>query len=397
MKMLAPTNWDDSLIKTLSLPAVSAVYGKLGRDFIGGGRPSSMLGNGSRRAAARHIARLSAAGKPFFYLLNTGCLGNREWTRSGNREIDRLLAWLTEAGVAGVTVAVPYLAEYIRRKHPHFRLAASVLANVNSVEKAKYWEGLGAEVITLNHTEVNRDFRLISEIRSAVKCGLQVLANDNCLQGCPLFSYHHNIIAHASQSSESYGNYTFDYCRLTCRRMMLADPANFIKAAWIRPEDMAVYEKAGIDSFKLVDRTMTTEALEKVIGAYSSRSYKGNLYDLFTNASRLDWSRSSGLLHRLLHYFHPLKLNIFRLYGKRAVASDIEVFLDNKALDGFIDFFLKNDCRSLDCSECGHCAETARRAVRIDPAHKEALLEIHERFLDEIVSGDILRYRRPKK
>lgn len=392
MKLVIPTNWDDALVAAAARPEVSAVYGKLGRDFIGGGRPSSMLGALSRRAAARHVKKFAEAGKPFYYLLNAGCLGNREWTRAGNKEINRLLDWLTEIKVTGLTVAVPYLAEYARKKYPHFKLSASVLANVNSVEKAKYWEGLGASVITLNHTEVNRDFRLIGKMRKAVKCGLQLLANDNCLQACPLFSYHHNVIAHASQSSGGYGDYTFDYCRLSCRRLMLADPANFIKATWIRPEDLKVYEEAGIDSFKLVDRTMTTQALGAVIAAYAARAYKGNLYDLFTNASRLDWSKTSGVLHKLRHYFHPLKLNVFKLYAKRGVAKDLEVCLDNQALDGFIDFFLKNDCRSMDCAECGYCADIARKAVKISPAHRAELLGVHEKFLEEIISGDILRY-----
>lgn len=397
MKLVIPTNWDDALPDKVKRPEVSAVYGKLDRDFIGGGRPSSMFGALSRRAAARHVRKLADAGKPFYYLLNAGCLGNREWTRAGNREINRLLDWLTEIKVSGVTVAVPYLAEYIRRNYPHFKLAASVLSNVNSVEKARYWEGLGASVITLNHTELNRDFRLLGKIRKAVGCGLQLLVNDNCLQGCPLFSYHHNVIAHASQSAESRGSYTFDYCRLSCRRMMLADPANFIKATWIRPEDLKHYEEIGIDHFKLVDRTMTTEALVRAVDAYAARSYKGNLFDLFTNTSRLNWARVSGFLHKLRYYVHPLKLNIFKLYGKRGVAKDIDVYLDNQALEGFIEFFKKNDCRSMSCTECGYCAETARKAVKIDPAHCAELLGVHEKFLGEIISGDILRYGPPKR
>ena len=50
----------------------------------------------------------------------------------------------------------------------------------------------------------------------------------------------------------------------------------------------------------------------------------------------------------------------------------------------------------MSCEECGYCAETARKAVRLDPAGREDLLQLHEKFLEEIISGDILRYRRKK-
>ncbi len=393
MKLIIPTNWDDDLINVARRPEVHAVYGKLDRDFVGGGRPSSMFGRVSRKTAAAHIARLKAENKKFYYLLNSACLGNREWTISGNRRLNGLLDWISSAQAAGIAVASPYLAQYARKNYPALELSASVLAGVNSVEKAKYWEGLGASVITLNHTELNRDFRLLEKIRKNVKCALQLLVNDNCLLNCPLFSYHHNVIAHASQTSESLGRYTFDYCRLTCRQMMLADTTNFIKAAWIRPEDLKAYEDIGIDHFKLVDRTMNTESLERATAAYASRSYKGNLFDLFTNTSRLNWSKVSGFSHKFKYYFHPLSLNVFRLFGKRGVAKDLEVHIDNSKLDGFIEFFRNTDCRAMSCSECGYCAKIAEKAVRIPPAHRKEMLGVHDGFLSEIISGDILRYR----
>ena len=62
MKLVIPTNWDDALIEKVKRPEISAVYGKLDRDFVGGGRPSSMFGSLSRRAAGGHVARLAAAG-----------------------------------------------------------------------------------------------------------------------------------------------------------------------------------------------------------------------------------------------------------------------------------------------------------------------------------------------
>lgn len=55
----------------------------------------------------------------------------------------------------------------------------SVFAGVNHVQKAKVWEALGADCITLESLSVNRCFQLLASFREHVRCDLKLLLNTN--------------------------------------------------------------------------------------------------------------------------------------------------------------------------------------------------------------------------
>lgn len=392
MEFSVPTNWQSDLIKRIKKPGVTKIYGKLDRDFVGGGRPSCILNKVTRSKIKLHVDNIHKEGLKFYYLLNSSCLGNLEWTSAGHRELTKLLTWLLDIKIDGVVVANPYIAQHIRAKYPHLEISVSCFANVNSVEKAKFWEDLGASVITLPPVELNRDFRLLRKIRENIKCQLQLIVNDNCLFNCPLFIYHNNLTSHASQSKGKVGIFMFDYCFLMCKYLRIKEPANFIRAAWIRPEDLGVYENIGVDKFKIVDRGMHTDAIALIVDAYSKRSYKGNLYDLFNNPSTSLWLNKPSFLHKFKYFFHPFTVNLFKLYKNKKVVQNIKVFIDNTKLDGFIDYFFNNECRYNSCLECGYCKKVVREVLKIDPNFREKAIEDYGNFINEIISGGIFKY-----
>ena len=114
MRLSAATNFDDELLQELQGYPVVEVFGKLPRDFVGGGRASYMLAPVSRGRVKRHVAEARKRGIRFNYLLNPVCLGNREFRRWGQRRIAALLDWLGDIGVEAVTVSVPLLLEFVK-------------------------------------------------------------------------------------------------------------------------------------------------------------------------------------------------------------------------------------------------------------------------------------------
>ena len=393
MKLTVPTNWEKDLLGKITQPDVDTVYGKLDKDFVGGGRASCVLLKLRKGYVKSHIQAIHEQGRKFHYILNASCLGNREWSSQGHKEIIQLLDWLVDIGSDGVIVTSPYLFQVIKKRYPEFEIAVSCFANVNSVEKAKFWEGLGAAIITLSQVEVNRNFKLLEEIRKKVSCELQLIANDGCIADCPMFFYHNNTSSHSSQSDSRLGSFMFDYCSLTCRYRKIAKPANFIRATWIRPEDMSAYENIGYSRFKLADRTMDTRHLAVIVDAYARRSYRGNLYDLITSPSKSLWLKKASLFHKFKYFFHPLALNIVKFVRNRKLLKYTEVYVDNSKLDGFIGHFLNTDCRYLSCQECGYCQKIADQAVSVkDKAAHQVAVNDHRKFLDLIISGDIFKY-----
>ncbi|MDP6625511.1 MAG: U32 family peptidase, partial [Nitrospinota bacterium] len=142
MRLSVATNFDNNLIDQISSYPVSDIYGKLSRDFIGGGRASYSTQGISKSTLKSHIQYAHEKGIKFNYLMNTACLGNREWSSKGKRSIRKLLDMLSDFKVDSITVSTPYLAEIIKKRYPHFFLKVGIFANIDSLERVRFWQDL---------------------------------------------------------------------------------------------------------------------------------------------------------------------------------------------------------------------------------------------------------------
>lgn len=393
MKLSVPFNGQDNLLPQLvKYPEVVEIYGKLNSDFIGGGKHSFQIPFISKSRFAYNVRQAHYYGFKFNYLLNSSCLNNLEWTIIGQKKIFQLIDWLINLNIDTVTIATPYLLSLIKKRYPSLKVSISDLAYVNTLPRAKYWENLGADCITLFNIDVNRNFALIKHIRNNIKCELKLIANANCLYGCPFYMYHANIASHASQSKHILRGFVIDYCRIICRYQQIIEPVNFIRSTWIRPEDIGYYEKMAVDSFKIIDRGMTTEAILSIADAYIKRHYGGNLLDLFPDPSKsILFTRSNWLL-KLKYFFRPFTVNIFKLRKYSNLINSGAVYIDNNKLEGFISNISNIDCGKTICEKCGYCHGIAKNAIYIDNEKLKRLKEHYKICLDEIVSGDLFKY-----
>ncbi|HBA59606.1 MAG TPA: peptidase U32 [Elusimicrobia bacterium] len=382
MKLSVAANWDKALLANLKGLPVHSVFAKLGSDVLGGGRASYLLPEPTREEVRAYVREARRRKIKFNYLLNPVCTGNREYVASSRREIDKYLEWVAGLGVDYVTVAAPWLLQALKRNYPGLKVVVSALANVNNLQIARFYEDLGADSIVLPE-HVNRDFKFLGALRKSVKCDIQLIANMTCLYGCPFQLYHANVISHSSCSGEGAEKFHLDYCVMNCTRARLLRAEEIIKSRWIRPEDLHVYEELGLDHFKLIERYDTTATLTKTARAYAARKYSGNLLDILN--AKTDPGRQFPVHLKCLrgmNYAQALKLWELRgaLYLK-------EQYLDNGALDGFLDFFRRTDCRVTDCGKCGYCKKTAKRAFRLDPAAAKRNLSKLDGKLDDFIAG----------
>ena len=369
MKFSVGTNWDPRLIPALAqYREVQDVYAKLAVDLVGGGRPGYILPTLDHDQAADHIAACHNHGIRFTYLLNASCLDGREFDAAWRDEFARLVDDLVEMGVDRVTVAIPYLIKVIKSRHPKLGVTVSSFAQVNSVERARRFDRLGADEIVLDFLSVQRDFKLLSAMARNVDAQLIALANHTCLYHCPSRSYHANLSSHASQCRDCQHNgdgnaSILDYCVLECLHTKLNNPSELIRAQWIRPEDLWHYEEIGIEKFKLVDRARSTDWIIKVVDAYANRRTPGdNLLEILNAVG------SGGLPYADFNAFLEADAACESLaHTVGALATKQFLFLDNRELDGFIDRVKRIDCRLIDCEQCGLCADLASRAIRMNP------------------------------
>lgn len=395
MRLSVAANYDSALVARLAEYPVEEVYGKLPADLVGGGRPSFMGTPLSFKRLARYVARLNQHGIAFNYLLNAACLGNREWSGRWQRRLTALLDRLWRIGVRRLTVSTPILLEMVKTRFPRFHVKVGIYAQVDTPERARFWESLGADAICLESFSINRNFARLEAIRRAVQCDLQLIANHPCLPNCAMQPYHQNAFAHASDGSHQL---FVDYCFLACTQRRLSDPTNLIKSQWIRPEDAAIYEAMGFTSFKLLERGIPSDELLKRVRAYSERRFEGNLAEILLPYG-FRQEKPKGLGWLLRHFFRPWQINPFRLaplyrfirsQGMLFPKETTSVQIDASAIPpDFLSVFQSGRCKGLDCADCDYCERIAERAVQIEPEFRQRSLEQLAELQDAVRDGSL--------
>lgn len=375
MQLLVPTNWDPDLITALSrLNADVQVYGVL---------PTSMIGSGGsgpdgvhllEEQAEEYIEQAHAAGLTFDYVLNAPSMGNMEWEENTHQELLEHLEWIDGVGVDSVTVTIPYLIELIKNQFPRLKVRLSTIAHVNTVARAKLFEALGVDSITLD-VNVNRDFSVLKAIREAVACELTILTNNLCLYQCPYEYYHHDSLGHASQGCNAGNGRYVDYCVLRCTLDRLGDVAQTIRCRWVRPEDTHFYEEMGIDMFKTSGRALSTDRIVKAAAAYASRHYDGNLYDILNVIVPKTGFVTSGLPN-----------------ARSSIIEPPRFYIDNQALDGYLDFFTHQNCLA-GCDRCDYCRQVASKTVRFNDEEVDEYRGALSAALDNLSSSKMFKLK----
>ena len=394
MRLSIPANYDDESISALKKFPVTEVYGKLGSDPFGGGRPSYATPPVSRNHLARHAALLRESGIRFNYLLNSACQGNSEWGRSWQKRCRRFLDQLGGMGITTVTVATPYLLEMVKSHAPHFSVKVSIYAQVDTASRARFWEDLGADAITVESFSINRNVKRLRAIRKAVNCDLQLIPNHCCLPNCAMQPYHQVGFAHASDGGRGL---FIDYCLFRCTQLRLETPSLFIRSAWIRPEDCAFYENLGYESFKLLERGMPTTALLHRVKAYAERCSPANLAELLIPYGFRE-TRAPGPLWFMRHFFRPLQVNPLRLgalrrmaerHGMRFPLNQLPVRIHSRLIPD--DFVMRTtadtNCDEACCADGNYCDLLAEKAVEIDETWRSRALQELNSLCDSLSSG----------
>ncbi|MFX1273865.1 MAG: U32 family peptidase [Promethearchaeota archaeon] len=372
MNFYVATNWDFELIDKLAKYPVADLYGVTDHSIVGGGRPSFLLPKVTEENIIEYVKKLHKNKMEFSYLLNAPCMNNMEYDSHYHKEIINYLQWISDIGADSVIVTIPFLIQLIKEQFPKLKVRVSTISHVNSVNRAKFYEMLGADEITPD-VMINRDFKTLSKIKEAIKCKIVLLLTDGCLYQCPFRHYHYNTLGHASQTHQEFERNYIDTCILNCNIIKYSQPEEIIKCRWVRPEDLSHYEEIGITDFKIAGRRMSTDWIVRAVKAFSERKYDGNLVDIIQGFS---------MSHGGLEQTDP-NAGIGRTLGKESTAK---LYIDNNKLNGFIDFFKKQNCIAM-CDECNYCKEWAKKAVILNEEATTKYVDSIQNYLDDIITS----------
>jgi len=318
---------------------IREVYLSGPQEYAGSGRIASQL---DFDEFAKVVDSIHREGIRVNLLLNSICEGS-DWYSAEvlKKTMDYLKRVHEEHGVEAITIANPLYIREVRKRFPKLEICASVLGDVDCVQKAAIFRKAGADVITPD-VNINRDLTLLKKIKDVTHAGIKLMVNEGCLFRCAFRKFHFNYISHKSRKPDG-ARAEDNVFSLNCIQLSKSDPSQLLKSCWIRPEDTGKYGQI-TNYFKLVGRTSSRSMIVRSLNAYLGESWDGDLLELM--AGNL---YSVGMSH-LMH-------------------------LDNKSLDA-IGFFERVTSCNKECSECAYCGELIGRLVQrgvFSPAKMEDL------------------------
>ena len=391
MKLSVTTNFDDKLIEELKKYPVYEVYGKLQEDYIGGGRPSNTLKSVDKTRLEEHIKKVRDSNIKFNYLLNGACLANKEQDVEWQKNVREFLDYLKEIGVNALTVTNPFLLQIIKKYYDCFTVRISTFACIDSYEKARYWEEMGADYICVDFVKINRDFKTLKYmVDNLKKAKIELLMTNSCLKNCPYIHTHTAALSHASNIMNKDKECYADWCLYKCQEYELKHVEEYIKSPWIRPEDVKEYEKIGVEHFKITERDFPTNEIikrvkankKKMYNAFNNLRYSELNPDIFCSSF---WSNSENDNNTIKNIDDFTSMNeiIKEICNVRGLGCERRykrhIYIDNRKLDGFIKFFKDGHCTG-NCLSCNYCKTIADKVIVKNDEICNYLEQLYDKF-----------------
>jgi Collagenase and related proteases len=310
---------------------IKEVYGSMNLSLFGSGRISSVLHEVDLNTVQKYVEVLDENDILFNYTLNFICASNLEFTDKGKKETAKLLRKLHSIGIRRFTVASPSMLQLLKEVLPDAKASVSVLSNVDSYARLAAFVSYGNVDRIILPEYMNRK---IAQTEKLVKQGRMLgyefgtIVNSACAIDCPYREFHHTFISHAVKGKNFKPR---DYYGSKCALDRIEHPAEVLKSAWIRPEDLKHYADLGISVFKIAGREMRNADFLRVVDIYNQGSFDGNFWELsrcFSEAPKFE------------------ELDYAKLFT-----------LQNKELGQFTSRFFasKSFCSTKDCETCNYC------------------------------------------
>ena len=313
-------------LKSLGNNRIKEIYLSGPQEYAGSGRITDEL---NLAQFIGIVDKIHKQGIRVNLVLNTTCEGT-DWYSPEvmGSKMEYLRQVHEEHGVEAVTIANPLYVKEVKRLFPDIEICASVLGDIDCVQRAVIFNRAGADVIT-SDVNINRDLDLLKQIKEATNAELKLMVNEGCLYKCPFRKFHFNYMSH---KSKELGKIEGDAFFANCLSITRTDHSQILKSGWIRPEDTRKYGEI-TSFFKIVGRARPRSMVVRATRAYLQENWDGDLLDIISSS-----------------------LNRFSLeYGAH---------LNNKSLEKYNFFERITSCNN-NCYECSYCEKVARELIRL--------------------------------
>lgn len=277
--LIIPCHWNKELLKQIDCInaqsngiKVGEIYGCLAQGPIGHGRSRKSVVDITAEDALDFRNYVKTLGIGFIYLLNAPfSFGGHK----GKDDVKAYLDWIICRFKPNALMVASYeLMEFIREHYPSdVRIYISTVAGIKNADQLEKYLDIKPSRLVPHH-DVNRNFKDLEYLVKKTKkwnIEIELMLTESCLRGCPNRKNHYDQLG---------GGNTDKSFHTVCNTQRIMHPYEILNSNFIRPEDLAVYEEMGINSFKITGRSKPVDWLQEVVYAYVYRSYNGNLMRL---------------------------------------------------------------------------------------------------------------------
>ncbi|MDO8557539.1 MAG: U32 family peptidase [Candidatus Jorgensenbacteria bacterium] len=275
-----PCHWDKEVmdrivnIKAVNGIKVMEVYGVLAEGGpVGHGRSRNSVVNIEMDDALKFRAYLKNLGLRFVYLLNAPFKfdGSAEQKKQLNSYLEWILGSLRPDAL---TLTSHELMRYVRVLDKKIPLYISTIAGIKSWKDLEEFLDISPSRV-IPHHDVGKDWKVFMKLSKFCKkegVEIELMATESCLFRCSRRDAHYKYLSQGSRDVSFH---------VVCNSRKLIHPREFLLAGGvIRPEDVCIYEDAGVTCFKITGRSKPSNWLPEVVNAYQNRGYNGNLIRL---------------------------------------------------------------------------------------------------------------------
>lgn len=268
-KFAVPYNYDYTLLEHLfeeMQPFVKEVYFPADLRVHSNGRSDPQPENYSKQIL-KIIEYSTQNNVKSNLILNGLCTGLQYTEREEVRKLLQYVDFLLQHGLQCVTVSNPLLARAIHQEFVGKPLEISVSVNscIGSVQKAVYWEEIGATSFTLD-CDFNKDLTLLANLKKHCQMKIKVIVNQTCIPDCFVRTTHNLLVSHAGER-EGVSNIDRDCFRI-CMTMNHKKPWLVYSSPLIPPYALTKYDPF-VDTYKISGRNRPTQEILNIVGAYA--------------------------------------------------------------------------------------------------------------------------------
>ena len=355
---------------------INEVYGSTREMAFVAARPDFRLPDVDNEQLEHYVKRCNELSICFNYTFNSINPGSkRELVESRKKVIQDYVQYLWSIGVWRITVANPIVMEIVREVNKEIEFEISTITHIDAVTQIKYLhEQYNIKKVCCG-IHKNRSVNFLKQAAKYCNANgiiLEILANEFCSNAGKGYTTHctyrdscyiFHSTDHTADDAQSLNGYPMQHC-IKARD---TDPFNWLRTRFVRPQDLRLYNDIGINQFKVSGRTGTTEYIMKVLEAYASETFEGNLLEL--------WKPLDTIYN-----------------GKSEVSYDHVVNIETSLLDGFLEkrWFRHPgfDCANELCgTTCTYCERYYRRQLSKNDRPENSIFVVNV-----TESDDELRY-----